>query len=278
MNSKLRNKNTIRWLVAIPFAASIISMIHIVSFFELGNPNWMSIALAITFEIAALASLISFTILDVLKGTRWSLYFIFVILFFMQMVGNVYYSFDYVTIKLIETGNWMVVFKEFLDTTVNLFTDELPNPSYTKYILSCAIGMPIPLISLSFIHILVKYLDKTDSDTKSEEVETEGDTKSEEVETEGNTKSEVNTEAEEPKVEKVEEPKVEKVEEPTEEPKVEETKGIKVEKFPKKKKEEEEKKEETELEEEEKKEETELEERNPKDQPNKDGKGVIVEY
>ena len=63
---------------------------------------------------------------------------------------RVYYSFDYVTIKLIETGNWMVVFKEFLDTTVNLFTDELPNPSYTKYILSCAIGMPIPLISLSF--------------------------------------------------------------------------------------------------------------------------------
>lgn len=181
MSDKLRNPNKIRWLLAIPFAASLISMWHIVSFFELGNPNWMAIVLAITFEIAALASLVSFTLLDVLKGARWSLYFIFVVLFLMQIIGNIYYSFDYVSMRLLEQENWVTIFKEFLNTTIELFGGDIPDASYTKFIIASTIGAPIPLISLSYIHILVKYMDRTQPEEEqepSEEIieETDSDT------------------------------------------------------------------------------------------------------
>lgn len=156
-------KSIVASFLAIPFAASVISMVHIVSFFKIGNIDWMAMTLAITFEIAALASLVSFTVLNELKGGKVTIYFVFIILFFMQMIGNVYYSFDYVTQKLLVEESWINTFKEFLDTTVSLFTDEMPSASYTKFILACTIGMPIPLISLSFIHILVKYLEREDS-------------------------------------------------------------------------------------------------------------------
>lgn len=158
-------KSIVIWFLSIPFAASIISMVHIVSFFEIGNVGWMAIVLAITFEVGAMASLVSFSVIHELKSGKYSIYFVFIILFLMQMIGNVYYSFDYVTKMVIEDANWIVVFKEFLDITVGLFTDELPSPSHTKYILSCVIGMPVPLISLSFIHSLVKYLEKKEPKT-----------------------------------------------------------------------------------------------------------------
>lgn len=175
---KTRSRGKIVWFMAIPFAASIISMIHIVTLFGLGNSAWMAVTLAITFEIAALASLVSFTVMDVVKKGRYSIYFIFGVLFVMQLIGNIYYSFDYVTIKLLEDANWVVTFKEFLDTVLSLFTDELPSPSYTKLIISSLIGGPIPFLSISFIHYLVRYMDETSKlgeDVKVEEPKNENE-------------------------------------------------------------------------------------------------------
>lgn len=154
----VKHRITLSFL-AIPFLASLISTIHIVSFFALANPTWMSIVLAFTFEVGSLASLVSFSILDKLK--KGPIYFIFGVLFFMQIMGNVYFSFDYVSRKLLIDGSWINILKEFMTTAYNIFSSEEIDQKYIKFILSCVIGMPIPIISISFIKTLVDYLDST---------------------------------------------------------------------------------------------------------------------
>lgn len=166
MNVSIKNRIIFSYL-AIPIASSLISTWHIVSFFNVGNPHWMAVLLAITFEIGALASFVSFSVIDELKGALWSVYIIFIILFSVQMIGNVYFSFDYVTIKLAEQSNWTTTFKEFLDSTILIFTNKPLDSSHIKYILSCIMGIPIPIVSISFLHLLMVYLTKSNTPAKS---------------------------------------------------------------------------------------------------------------
>ena len=70
---------------------SIISTIHVIDFFELSNPYWLAVTLAIGFEIGAAASLASLVILKKMNKTLvWSL---FITITLMQMQGNMYYAF-----------------------------------------------------------------------------------------------------------------------------------------------------------------------------------------
>ena len=148
MNKK--NIVTIAFLLT-PIIASIISGIHIVHFFALGNPDWMSYFLAITFEIGSIASFIALSVMDRIKKSM--VIFIFVILFFMQLIGNVYFSLEYVNQQLAINSSWLSTFSEMCHP---LFGD-IEQSTY-KFILAITIGVPIPLVSLSFLKSLVDYL------------------------------------------------------------------------------------------------------------------------
>jgi len=88
--------NTVKYFIISTFVTlyllvSVISTIHVISFFELSNPQWLAISLAIAFEIGAAASLASLITLDKMnKGIVWGL---FIILTFMQAMGNTYYAY-----------------------------------------------------------------------------------------------------------------------------------------------------------------------------------------
>lgn len=70
---------------------SIISTIHVIDFFELSNPKWLAVTLAIAFEVGAAASLASIIALKKMnKGIVWAL---FILLTLMQAMGNTYYAF-----------------------------------------------------------------------------------------------------------------------------------------------------------------------------------------
>ena len=63
--------------VLLYLTVSIISTIHVIDFFEMTNPKWLSIFLAIAFEIGAAASLASIVALDKMnKFIVWSLFFV----------------------------------------------------------------------------------------------------------------------------------------------------------------------------------------------------------
>lgn len=160
MDNKDLNKRiiTISFL-AVPILASLISTIHLIDFFSLGNPTWMSTFLAITFEIGSIASFVALSPNVMKKVKKNLIMFIFFVLFLLQLVGNVYFSFDYVNQQLLTHSSWMNTFIEMF------FLQE--DPIMAKFILALIIGLPIPLVSISFLKSLVNYLDDF---TKVEEV------------------------------------------------------------------------------------------------------------
>lgn len=123
----------------------------------------MSYLLSIAFEVGSVAAFAALAVLDKLK--RGMVIFIFSVLFFMQLVGNVYYSFEYVNIKLAENASWLASFTEFLMPLLGKLA-----PSTYKFILSIIIGVPIPLVSIAFVKSLVDYL-QVDTEVKPDNKE-----------------------------------------------------------------------------------------------------------
>ena len=152
--------NTVKYFIISTFVTlyllvSIISTIHVISFFELSNPQWLAISLAIAFEIGAAASLASLITLDKMnKGVVWGL---FIILTLMQAMGNTYYAY----INLENFQGWIELF--------GLSEEDL---IYQKRILSIVSGAILPVIALGFIKSLVDYIKPTGEiiNTKSDNI------------------------------------------------------------------------------------------------------------
>ena len=138
--------NTVKYFIISTFVTlyllvSVISTIHVISFFELSNPQWLAISLAIAFEIGAAASLASLITLDKMnKGIVWGL---FIILTLMQAMGNTYYAY----INLENFQGWIELF--------GLSEEDL---IYQKRILSIVSGAILPIVALGFIKALVDYI------------------------------------------------------------------------------------------------------------------------
>lgn len=143
--------------VLVPLLSSIISTVHLVDLFYLGNPSWISYTIAIAVEVGAVASFLTLSILSKLNKTIvWSM---FSILFFMQVVGNVYFSYDWVSEKIAKDPSWLSNFREMME-----FFIYKVDMKTSKMILSLLIGIPIPLISVFLLKSTTDYLG-TDEDT-----------------------------------------------------------------------------------------------------------------
>jgi hypothetical protein len=114
---------------SIPLLSSLISTVHLIDLFRLGNPDWMSWTLAIAFELGSIASLLILVILD--KINRSMVMTIFIILMIFQILGNVYFSFDYINKQLAIDPLWLGSFQEL----VSYFVD-----GDVKKVFSCGLG------------------------------------------------------------------------------------------------------------------------------------------
>lgn len=138
---KLVNGFIIGTFVSLYLLVSIISTIHVIDFFELSNPRWMAITLAIGFEIGAAASLASLIVMKKMNKTLvWAL---FITITAMQINGNLYYAF----INMQDYQNWVELF--------NLLEWE---PLAQKRLLAAVSGAILPLVALGFIKSLVDYI------------------------------------------------------------------------------------------------------------------------
>lgn len=150
MKDKLVRNFVVGTFVSLYLLVSIISTIHVIDFFELSNPYWLAVTLAIAFEVGAAASLASLVILKKMNKTLvWAL---FITITLMQMQGNMYYAF----INLNDFQSWSELF--------NLIEED---PLYQKRILAFVSGAILPLIALGFIKSLVDYI-KPDEDSQEE--------------------------------------------------------------------------------------------------------------
>lgn len=141
MGKKTTGYFIIGTFVTLYLLVSVISTIHVIEFFELSNPRWLAISLAIAFEVGAAASLASLITLEKMnKGIVWGL---FIILTAMQAMGNTYYAFTHLS----NFQGWIELF--------GLVDEEL---IYQKRILSIVSGAILPIVALGFIKSLVDYI------------------------------------------------------------------------------------------------------------------------
>jgi Na+/phosphate symporter len=140
--------------VLLYLVVSVISTIHVVDFFQITNPKWLSIFLAIAFEIGAAASLASIIVLDKMnKFIVWSLFFV---LTAMQAIGNTYFAYTHLS----DFTAWSELF--------GLSEEDL---IFQKRVLAVISGAILPLVSLGFIKALVDYI-RPGSDIEEEKGET----------------------------------------------------------------------------------------------------------
>ena len=167
--------------VSLYLVVSVISTIHVIDFFEMTNPKWLSVFLAIAFEIGAAASLASIIVMDKMnKFIVWSLFFV---LTAMQAIGNTYFAYTHLS-----------DFSEWSD----LFGLSEEEPIFQKRVLSIISGAILPLVSLGFIKALVDYIRPDSDKEKIEEIQEE-------------EKIEEFTELIEPKQEEIKEEKIENI-------------------------------------------------------------------
>lgn len=142
--------------VLLYLVVSVISTIHVIDFFDLTNPKWLSVSLAIAFELGAAASLASIIVLD--KMNKFMIWSLFITLTAMQAMGNTYFAYT----NLSDFTEWSELF--------GLIEED---PIFQKRVLSVISGAILPLVSLGFIKSLVDYIrpekeEKEDTETIEE--------------------------------------------------------------------------------------------------------------
>ena len=131
--------------VSLYLVVSVISTIHVIQFFDLTNPKWLSVSLAIAFELGAAASLASLIALD--KMNKFLVWILFITLTAMQAMGNTYYAYT----NIQDFQGWSELF--------GLIEEDI---IFQKRILSIISGAILPLVALGFIKSLVDYIKPED--------------------------------------------------------------------------------------------------------------------
>lgn len=150
------NPNRVMFLIPILLVAGI-SISHVVTWYSIANPiNW-AIYLSIAIEIAAITALVAAT--NRVKGGIW---FMFAIVTFIQMVGNIFFSYKEIDVNGELFKSWV----ELTGPVWELMGTELTDLVGMKRWLAFLEGGLLPIISLTSLHFFVKY-EKPDEKEKT---------------------------------------------------------------------------------------------------------------
>ena len=153
--------NPIRFMFLIPILlVAVISISHVVSWYELANPLSWAVYLSIAIEVGAMVALVAAT--NKIKGGVW---FMFGLVTFIQMVGNIFFSF-----KEVDTNGDL--FKSWIELTAPVWEVLGSDPAdltAMKRWLAFLEGGLLPIISLTSLHFFVKFDDNKPKDETIEE-------------------------------------------------------------------------------------------------------------
>jgi len=130
---------------------AFVSISHVTSFYGLSNPFTWAIYLSVGIEIAALSALAAVSV-----NMGRFVYFPFLIVTFIQMLGNIFFSFTYID----ETSQ---TFQDWISMVGGLLENmgiEKTDLNTHKTVLAFLTGGLLPIISLTFAHMLVKFTEK----------------------------------------------------------------------------------------------------------------------
>ena len=150
MNWFQKNFKTIIYLAfLIPIlTVAFVSISHVTAWYGITNPFSWAIYLSIGIEIAALSALAAIS-----ADMGRVVYVPFGIVTFIQFLGNIFFAYQYIQIDSKIFLDWV----EMVDPVVSYLGVESGNLISHKRFLALFAGGMLPLISLSFLHMLVKF-------------------------------------------------------------------------------------------------------------------------
>ena len=161
MNWVQKNFKTIIYIsFLVPIlTVAFVSISHVTSWYGLSNPLSWAVYLSIGIEIAALSALAA---ISAQMGAK--VYFPFGIVTLIQFIGNIFFAYQYIDVNSQSFKDWV----DLVDPIVTYLGVESGDYVGHKRFLSLFAGGMLPIISLSFLHMLVKF---EEEEKKKETVE-----------------------------------------------------------------------------------------------------------
>jgi hypothetical protein len=150
----------IAFLVPI-LTVAFVSISHVTKWYGLSNPISWSIYLSVGIEIAALSALAA---ISAQMGRK--VYFPFAIVTLIQFIGNIFFAYQFIDVNSQSFKDWI----DLVDPLVSFMGVESGDIVGHKRFLALFSGGMLPIISLSFLHMLVKF---EEEDRKNKNTETE---------------------------------------------------------------------------------------------------------
>jgi hypothetical protein len=142
-------KNIIIGAFVVPILlVAFVSISHVTSFYGISNPISWAIYLSVGIEIAALSALAAVSV-----NMGRFVYLPFFVVTLIQMLGNIFFSFTFID----ESSQ---TFQDWINMVGGLFENmgvDKNDLNTHKTILSFLTGGLLPIISLTFAHMLVKF-------------------------------------------------------------------------------------------------------------------------
>jgi hypothetical protein len=130
---------------------AIVSISHVTKWYGISNPVSWSIYLSIGIEIAALSALAAIS-----ANMGKKVYFPFAIVTIVQFIGNIYFAYSYIDINAQSFKDWVGLVSPFVEF---MGVDPTDFVGHKRFLAFFAGGM-LPIISLSFLHMLVQFTEE----------------------------------------------------------------------------------------------------------------------
>lgn len=149
----MKRKVLLGLFVLLYASIAFVSTYHAFAFFALANPMWLSVILAIAFEVGqatVLFTLLASGVKNERQVMAWVLMFV---LTAVQVLGNVFSSYKYMIINNADQIQYF--------TKSVLFFVQSPNPDYNYVMISYITGAILPVVALCMTSMIVKVMGNT---------------------------------------------------------------------------------------------------------------------
>lgn len=150
INSNYKTLIITAFLIPI-ITVAIVSISHVTQWYGISNPLTWAIYLSVGIEIAAMSALAAIS-----ANMGRNVYFPFIIVTLIQFIGNIFFAYEYIDMTSKMFQSWV----ELVSPLVGFMGVEPTDLIGHKRFLALFAGGFLPVISLSFLHMLVKFTEE----------------------------------------------------------------------------------------------------------------------
>ena len=151
------NPNRFMFLIPIILVA-VISISHVVTWYDMANPIMWAVYLSVAIEIAAMTALVAAS-----SRITSGIWLMFGLVTFIQIIGNVFYSFK----EIDENGELFKSWVELTSPVWEMMGTDITDVVSLKRWLSFLTGGLLPVISLTSLHFFITFDKEEKENSKS---------------------------------------------------------------------------------------------------------------